>query len=239
MTTAQDILPPDWQDILADQTEQQYFRDLLDFLQRERSQHVVYPAPSQTFEALRLTPFDAVRVMILGQDPYHGEGQAHGLAFSVQPQVRLPPSLKNIFKELQADLGHQIPDHGYLGAWAAQGVLLLNSVLTVRAGQAASHRNRGWEPFTNAIIRALNQRRRGLVFVLWGNQARAKKGLIDGERHRTLESPHPSPLSAHHGFFGSRPFSRINAALSQQGHPPVDWRLPPREALTRPICNDL
>jgi len=226
-----DTVPPDWRGVLADQLDQPYFQELLAFVARERNAHTIYPPDPQTFAALRRTPFQSVRVLILGQDPYHGEGQAHGLSFSVQPGVAPPPSLVNIFKELRDDLGHPIPDHGFLGPWADQGVLLLNAVLTVRAGQAASHRNRGWERFTDAIIQALSRRQQPLVFVLWGNYARAKRALIDGQRHGIVDSPHPSPLSARRGFFGSRPFSRINALLTERGQSPVDWRLPSRAAL--------
>lgn len=226
IAAAQDTIPPDWRMVLADELDQPYFHTLLDFVQRQRASHPVYPPASQTFAALHCTPFEAVRVLILGQDPYHGEGQAHGLSFSVRPQVPPPPSLVNIFKELRDDLGCPIPEHGYLGAWAEQGVLLLNAVLTVRAGQAASHRGQGWERFTDAIIRALDRRPQPVVFVLWGNYARAKRALIEHQHHGIIDAPHPSPLSARRGFFGSRPFSRINAALAERDQPPVDWCLP-------------
>lgn len=227
-----DSIPTDWRERLTNELQQPYFQELASFVHQERSRYSVYPPASQTFAALAHTPYRNVRVLILGQDPYHGENQAHGLSFSVSPDVRPPPSLMNIFKELRDDMGYPLPDHGYLAPWAAQGVLLLNTVLTVRAGQAASHRKQGWEQFTDAIIDILNRRLQPLVFVLWGNHAGAKRRIIDANRHGIIESVHPSPLSAHRGFFGSRPFSRINQMLQQQGHPPVDWRLPPRKQLT-------
>lgn len=225
-----DSLPPDWQDVLHEQFCQPYFLQLQDFIQQERAQHRVYPPAHQTFAALEHTPFQQVRVLLLGQDPYHGEGQAHGLSFSVLPGTPPPPSLKNIFKERQSDLGLSPPDHGYLGAWAAQGVLMLNTVLTVRAGEAGSHQKRGWERFTDSIIQALSQRSEPLVFVLWGKQAQTRRALINEHRHHVIASAHPSPLSAHRGFFGSRPFSSINRILPT---PPIDWQLPPLDAVNK------
>jgi uracil-DNA glycosylase len=185
----------------------------------------VYPPPDEVFAALHLTPYAETRVVILGQDPYHGPGQAHGLCFSVRDGVALPPSLVNIYKELSDDLGIPPPRHGNLEAWARQGVLLLNATLTVRAGQAGSHQGKGWETFTDAVLATVNAKPEHVVFILWGGYARKKKALIDTGRHTVIESPHPSPLSAHNGFFGSRPFSRANAALVAAGRDPVDWDL--------------
>jgi uracil-DNA glycosylase len=195
------------------------------FVTHERETHVVYPAPADVLAALQLTPCDSVRVMILGQDPYHGAGQAHGLSFSVRRDMPIPPSLANIFKELATDLGVAAPSHGNLEQWAAQGVLLVNSTLTVRAAEPASHQGNGWETFTDEIIRTVNKKREHVVFVLWGNAARKKRALIDTSRHTIIESAHPSPLSAHRGFFGSKPFSRTNAALAKAGQRTIKWEL--------------
>jgi uracil-DNA glycosylase len=219
-------IPAAWQPILAEETRQPYFQKLKAFLERERAAHTVYPPEADVFNALELTPFERVSVLILGQDPYHGAGQAHGLAFSVRPSVTPPPSLLNIFRELKDDVGFRIPNHGYLVPWAEQGVLLLNAVLTVRAGEAGSHQGKGWENFTDAVIRALSARAEPVVFVLWGNFARKKLALIDQQRNPVIEGPHPSPLSARRGFFGSRPFSRINAYLREAGRSQIDWNLP-------------
>lgn len=215
----------DWNPILKRELEKPYFAELRTFVDDERRRHEVFPAPEDVFAALHLTPYADVKVLILGQDPYHGPGQAHGLAFSVRPGVQVPPSLANIYTELESDLGVPRPDHGCLDAWARQGVLLLNATLTVRARQAASHQKRGWETFTDAVIAAVNDKPERVVFVLWGSSARRKKALVDTARHVVVESPHPSPMSAHRGFFGSRPFSRANAALEAAGRTPVDWRL--------------
>jgi uracil-DNA glycosylase len=204
---------------------QTYWAQLQTFVDRERRRHQVYPPAEQMFQALAATPFARVRVVLLGQDPYHDEGQAHGLSFSVPPSVPPPPSLRNIFRELQADLGGELPAEGCLLPWARQGVLLLNTVLTVRAHQPHSHRGQGWEQFTDAVIRTLSQRRSGVVFLLWGRPAQAKARWIDTTRHVILAAAHPSPLSAHRGFFGSRPFSAANAALAACGQPPIEWRL--------------
>jgi len=216
----------DWNPILRGEFEKPYWRDLQQFVYEERQSHDVYPPANEVFAALRLTPYSDVRVMILGQDPYHGEGQAHGLAFSVRPPVKPPPSLANIFVEMRSDLGLEAPDHGSLTSWAEQGVLLLNATLTVRAGMAASHQKKGWEIFTDEVIRAVNRKAEPVVFILWGSSARSKKRLIDGDHHHIIESPHPSPLSAHRGFLGSKPFSRSNFALSESGRVEIDWCIP-------------
>lgn len=218
----------DWNPILRAELEQPYFGALRSFVDDERRRHEVFPAAEDVFAALHLTPYAAVKVLILGQDPYHGPGQAHGLCFSVRPGVDVPPSLVNIHTELESDLGIPRPDHGCLDAWARQGVLLLNATLTVRARQAASHQGKGWETFTDAVIRAVDAKPERVVFILWGSSARRKKALVDTSKHAVIESPHPSPLSAHRGFFGSRPFSRANAALVAAGRDPVDWSIPPR-----------
>ena len=219
-------LPSSWTPILGDEQTKPYFHDLQQFLDAERAQHQVFPSDDRIFTALELTPFDAVRVVILGQDPYHDVGQAHGLAFSVLPGVKLPASLRNIFKELHDDIGCAMSTHGCLISWASQGVLLLNTVLTVRAHQANSHRGKGWETFTDTIIGRLSERADPLIFVLWGKPAQLKKKLIDTKKHVILEAPHPSPLSAHSGFFGSKPFSKINRTLTAWGKPTVAWAIP-------------
>jgi uracil-DNA glycosylase len=216
-----------WKAVLADEVSKPYFRELAQFVKAERMAHVVYPPAGQAFEALKVTPFDRAKVLILGQDPYHNAGQAHGLCFSVPLGVPPPPSLVNIFRELVDDVGFDPPGHGNLTHWAKQGVLLLNAVLTVRAHQAGSHRDRGWERFTDAVIEALSSRQEPVVFVLWGRYARAKRGLVEGPQHVVIEAPHPSPLSASSGFFGSRPFSQVNEALKRFGREPIDWQLPP------------
>lgn len=215
-----------WRPVLIEETRKSYFRNLQQFVRDARQKHRVFPPEADVFSALHLTPYEKVSVLILGQDPYHDEGQAHGLCFSVRPGIAMPPSLLNIFKELQADLGCRIPNNGCLTHWAEQGVLLLNAVLTVQAHQANSHKDRGWEMFTDAVIRAVNAKPDPVVFVLWGAYARKKIALIDQSRHIVIESPHPSPLSAHRGFFGSRPFSKINAALRSVGKPEIDWQIP-------------
>ncbi len=215
-----------WRPILVQETEKPYYKTLRQFVVEERKQGVVYPPKEQEFAALHLTPYEKVSVLILGQDPYHGPNQAHGLCFSVRRGVPPPPSLQNIYKELRDDLGCRIPAHGDLTYWAEQGVLLLNAVLTVRAGQAASHGGKGWETFTDAVIQAVNAKPERVVFVLWGAYARKKAPLIDTSRHVIIQSAHPSPLSANNGFFGSRPFSKINAALRAAGRPEIDWQLP-------------
>lgn len=215
----------DLDQIIAAEMQKPYWSDLQKFVQTERAATTVYPDESDVLYALKITPLTQTRVVILGQDPYHGPGQAHGLAFSVRRGVKPPPSLANIFKELAADVGISKPNHGCLESWAKQGVLLLNTTLTVRADCAASHAGRGWQTFTDAIIKALGDSPQPIVFVLWGKSARDKRRLINGALHTVIESAHPSPLSAHRGFLGSRPFSAINIALIASGSEPIDWRL--------------
>jgi uracil-DNA glycosylase len=215
-----------WTDVLAGEREQPYFKELLKFVEHERTAgKVIYPKNSEVFNALSYTPFCSVKVVILGQDPYHGPNQAHGLCFSVKPPTPPPPSLVNIFLELKKDLDMPRPAHGCLESWAKQGVLLLNSVLTVEEGKPGSHANRGWERFTDRIIRELNDRREHLVFLLWGAYAQKKAGFVNRSKHLVLEAPHPSPLSAHRGFLGCRHFSKANGYLSEHGMSPIDWRL--------------
>jgi uracil-DNA glycosylase len=216
----------DWANVVGGELEKPYYRKLREFLKREYARYTVYPNMYHIYNALHFTSYSDTKVVILGQDPYHGPGQAHGLSFSVQHGVTPPPSLKNIFVELENDLGIPQPPHGCLEAWARQGVLLLNAVLTVREGQPNSHRGIGWETFTDEVIKSISRRKEPAVFVLWGAQAQAKEPLIDKSRHAVIKSPHPSPLSAHRGFFGSRPFSRVNAYLRQWGMEEIDWRLP-------------
>ena len=225
------ILPASWMPILGSELTKSYFRDLQRFLTLERAKHQVFPLEDRVFAAFDLTPFEQVRVVMLGQDPYHDVGQAHGLSFSVPPGVQLPGSLRNIFKELKADLGGTAPKHGCLISWARQGVLMLNTVLTVRAHEANSHRGRGWETFTDTIIARLSNHTDPVVFVLWGKPARVKKKLVDTNKHLVLESAHPSPLSAHRGFFGSKPFSMINQAQRAWGKPEIDWWIPEENAV--------
>jgi uracil-DNA glycosylase len=213
----------DWDTCLKDQLTMDYFRQLELFLQTESAQATIYPARSDWFAAFQLTSYHDVKVVILGQDPYHHPEQAHGLAFSVQRGVKLPPSLRNIFQELQDNLQIPTPTEGDLRGWAKQGVLLLNTVLTVREYEPLSHRNRGWEKFTDAVISKLNEREQPIVFVLWGKPASSKKTLINQERHAIIEAPHPSPLSAYRGFFGSRPFTQVNAHLVRFGYKEIDW----------------
>lgn len=216
-----------WLTRLQEEFEQEYMHKLREFLvTRKQHRAIIYPPGKQIFNALDSTPFDQVRVVVLGQDPYHGPGQAHGLCFSVQPGVKIPPSLLNIYREIESDLGIVPPRHGYLQSWAEQGVLLLNAVLTVERGQAGSHQGKGWERFTDTIVQLLNEEREGLVFMLWGNYAKQKGAVINRHKHLVLNAPHPSPLSAHQGFFGCRHFSQANQYLESHGQPPIDWSVP-------------
>ena len=221
-----EIIHNSWQDVLADEFEKPYYHSLRDFLKKEYKTQKIHPDMYHIFEALELTPYEKVKVVILGQDPYHGANQAHGLSLSVQPGVKIPPSLNNIYKELQSDLGIKPVNHGNLVSWAKQGVLLLNTVLTVREGQAYSHRGKGWERLTDTIIEKLNEREQPVVFILWGKPAQEKMKMIDRSKHIILTSSHPSPLSAHRGFLGSKPFSKTNDALLALGEQPIDWQLP-------------
>jgi uracil-DNA glycosylase len=218
-------IEPTWKKALHEEFEKPYFKELTEFVKAEYKKTTIYPHPKHIFRAFELTPFDEVKVVILGQDPYHGPKQAHGLSFSVTEGVRNPPSLQNIFKEIESDIG-EAPDitSGDLERWATQGVLLLNATLTVRAKTAGSHQGKGWEQFTDAVIKKLSEDRDHLVFILWGNYARSKKVLIDTNKHCIIESPHPSPFSAHSGFFGSKPFSKANAYIVAHGGKPIDWR---------------
>lgn len=226
MSTSPDIaLEPHWKEALQEELSSPYFQSLREFLRQEKRAQPIYPPGSQIFAAFDLTPLPEVKVVILGQDPYHGPGQANGLAFSVNPGLAFPPSLRNIFQELRDDLGHTLPSSGSLEPWARQGVLLLNATLTVRHRSPASHQKQGWEQFTSAALRKLAEKRDHLVFLLWGRSAQQKKEFLDPQRHCILESPHPSPFSASRGFFGSQPFSRANAYLQQQGKEPIDWKL--------------
>jgi uracil-DNA glycosylase len=219
-------LPASWVPVVGEELDRPYYRDLTKFLEAERRHYTVFPPEDEVFTALQLTPFETIKVLLLGQDPYPGEGQAHGLAFSVRPGVRLPQSLVNIFKELHDDLDCRIPNNGYLVPWAEQGVLLLNTVLTVRAHAPNSHKGKGWEKFTDAVIRNIGEKEDPVVFLLWGGHAQKKTKLIDADRHVIVQSAHPSPLSAKNGFFGSRPFSQVNDALRAAGKPPIDWQIP-------------
>lgn len=218
-----------WSDVLRTEKQKSYFKEVIAFVEAERVKgKVIYPKNSDVFNALSLTPFSKVKVVILGQDPYHGPNQAHGLCFSVKPPTPPPPSLKNIFQELEADVGILKPTHGDLHAWAERGVLLLNAVLTVEEQKPGSHANKGWEPFTDRVIRELNDRGEHLVFLLWGSYAQKKAAFVDRTKHLVLEAPHPSPLSAHRGFLGCRHFSKANKYLQSNGIAPIDWSLPPK-----------
>ena len=215
---------PGWKAQLEGEFEQPYFTNLLQFLRKERAAgKIIYPHPSLVFNAFNLTPFDRLKVVIIGQDPYHGPGQAHGLAFSVQEGIMLPPSLKNIFRELKSDLGIEKQENGSLESWARQGVLLLNASLTVEGGKAMSHQRIGWETFTDTVIRKISDNKKGIVFILWGKFAQQKEALIDTTKHFILKAAHPSPLSAQYGFMGSRPFSKTNKILEQEGKEPISW----------------
>lgn len=219
------LLQNDWENVLSSEFHKDYFRELCTFLHQEFEHEMIYPKYEDIFASLNLTPFDKTKVVILGQDPYHGSGQAHGLSFSVQKGVKLPPSLKNIFTELHSDIGCDLPTHGELTSWANQGVLLLNTTLTVREGKPASHCKKGWETFTDEIIRSLNSKDIPVVYILWGAHAQTKKKLIDTDKHFMIESVHPSPLSSYRGFFGSKPFSRCNELLEATNQQSIDWQI--------------
>lgn len=215
----------DWLNAVGVEFQQNYYKELYKFIQSEYQEFLVFPKVDDIFNALHFTPLESVKVVILGQDPYHNDDQAHGLCFSVKPEVTIPPSLVNIYKELKDDLGCQIPNNGYLEKWARQGVLMLNTVLTVRAHQANSHQGKGWEKFTDAVIQAVNTQDRPIVFILWGNPARMKKSMLTNPKHLIIEAPHPSPLSSYRGFFGSKPFSKTNNFLKENGIGPIDWQI--------------
>ena len=215
----------DWLDAIGGEFRKDYYKELYQFVKDQYSRYVIYPNSEDIFNAFHFTPLSKVKAVILGQDPYHGAGQAHGLCFSVQPGVKIPPSLVNIYKELQDDLGCYIPNNGYLKKWADQGVLMLNTVLTVRAHSANSHQGKGWEQFTDAVIHAVNEQDRPIVFILWGRPAQTKRPMLTNPKHLVLEAPHPSPFSASRGFFGSRPFSKTNEFLQKNGVEPIDWQI--------------
>ena len=214
-----------WYEALKDEFKKPYYRELFNKVIEEYNEHTIFPPKEDLFSAFEYTPLDKVKVVILGQDPYHNYNQAHGLSFSVRKGVTIPPSLVNIYKELHDDLGYDIPNHGYLVKWAEEGVLLLNTVLTVRAHEANSHKGIGWETFTDAVIDVLNKQNRPIVFILWGGNARAKKKMLNNPQHLILEAPHPSPLSSYRGFFGSKPFSKTNKFLVDNGETPIDWKI--------------
>lgn len=219
------MIQNDWLQAIGAEFRKPYYTELFKFVKQEYDTKQVFPPAEDIFNAFHLTPFQDVKVVIIGQDPYHNDGQAHGLCFSVKPEVDIPPSLVNIYQELHDDLDCYIPNNGYLVKWAKQGVLMLNTVLTVRAHMANSHHGKGWEEFTDAAIRALNEKGRPIVFILWGRPAQMKKSMLNNPRHLILEAPHPSPLSAYRGFFGSRPFSKTNAFLAENGLEPIDWQI--------------
>jgi uracil-DNA glycosylase len=215
----------DWNSLLAEEFEKPYFIKLMQVLKEAYRLELIYPSENDLFAALQLTSYAATKIVILGQDPYHGPDQAHGLSFSVKPGVQIPPSLRNIFKELQSDLGYSIPEHGCLLSWAEQGVLLLNTVMSVKAGQANSHKKIGWQPFTNRIISLLNEREAPVIFILWGSDAQQKAEFITNKQHHVIQSVHPSPLSSYRGFMGSKPFSEANRLLTENGESPIEWQI--------------
>ncbi len=215
----------DWLNEIGNEFKKPYYKELYKFVLQEYRNHKIFPEADDMFNAFHLTPVKDVKVVILGQDPYHNDGQAHGLCFSVKPEVDIPPSLVNIYKELQDDLGYKIANNGYLINWAKQGVLMLNTVLTVRAHQANSHKEKGWEQFTDSVIEAVNRQDRPIVFILWGTPARRKKAMLNNPKHLILEAPHPSPLSAYRGFFGSKPFSKTNSFFEKHGIEPIEWKI--------------
>ncbi|EJQ45615.1 Uracil-DNA glycosylase [Bacillus mycoides] len=222
----ENILQNDWGPLLGSEFEKEYYQALAGFLKEEYEEHVIYPKKEDIFNALQYTSYENTKVVILGQDPYHGPNQAHGLSFSVQPGIKTPPSLLNMYKELRDEYGYEIPNNGYLVKWAEQGVLLLNTVLTVRQGEANSHKGKGWEHFTDRVIELLNEREKPVIFILWGRHAQAKKKLITNTNHHIIESVHPSPLSARRGFFGSKPYSKVNTILANMGGREIDWEIP-------------
>lgn len=231
-------LDPQWSILLGEEFKKDYMLSLREFLMHRKQQGaIIYPPGSQWFAALNTTAFDRIKVVILGQDPYHGPGQAHGLCFSVLPNIKVPPSLANIFKELKSDLGVEQPNHGCLTHWAEQGVLLLNATMTVEQGQAGCHQGKGWETFTDSIINKINEQREGVVFMLWGSYAQKKASMIDKKRHLVLTSVHPSPLSAYRGFFGCRHFSQANRYLKNQGVEPIDWQLPTQKEVVQKVLD--
>lgn len=215
----------DWLEAIGNEFRKPYYKELYQFVKEEYNKYIIYPPSDDVFNAFHFTPLNKVKVVIIGQDPYHNVNQAHGLCFSVKPEVEIPPSLVNIYKELEDDLGCSIPNNGYLKKWADQGVLMLNTVLTVRAHQAASHQGKGWEQFTDAVITAVNEQDRPIVFILWGRPAQMKKKMLTNPNHLILEAPHPSPLSAYRGFFGSKPFSKTNQFLQNHGIEAIDWKI--------------
>ncbi|UKS65134.1 uracil-DNA glycosylase [Rossellomorea marisflavi] len=217
------IFQNDWADLLDDELKKDYYQSLREWLKKEYDEHTVYPPMFDIFNAFHYTSYDDVKVVLLGQDPYHGPNQAEGMSFSVKKGVKIPPSLRNMYKELESDIGCPVPEHGSLVKWAKEGVLLLNTVLTVRDGEAHSHRNKGWERLTDHVIKTLNEREKPVVFILWGKPAQSKEKLIDQSVHFTIKSPHPSPLSAHRGFFGSKPYSKTNQFLKKHNIPEIDW----------------
>lgn len=215
----------DWLEAIGSEFKKLYYKELYQYVRDEYSKYVIYPPADDIFNAFHFTPLSEVKVVIIGQDPYHNINQAHGLCFSVKPEVEIPPSLVNIYKELENDIGCPVPNNGFLKKWADQGVLMLNTVLTVRAHQAASHQGKGWEKFTDAVIAAVNEQERPIVFILWGRPAQMKKKMLTNKKHLILEAPHPSPLSAYRGFFGSKPFSKTNLYLQENGLSPIDWKI--------------
>ncbi|TBX77897.1 uracil-DNA glycosylase [Bacillus mycoides] len=221
----ENILQNDWGPLLGSEFEKEYYQALANLLKEEYEEHVIYPKKEDIFNALQYTSYENTKVVILGQDPYHGPNQAHGLSFSVQPGIKTPPSLLNMYKELRDEYGYEIPNNGYLVKWAEQGVLLLNTVLTVRQGEANSHKGKGWEHFTDRVIELLNEREKPVIFILWGRHAQAKKKLITNTNHYIIESVHPSPLSARRGFFGSKPYSKVNEILSNMDEKEIDWQI--------------
>ena len=219
------VITESWDEVLKEEYQKEYFKDLMQFVEEEYETHTIYPPREDIWNGFKAVPYDKVKIVILGQDPYHGQGQAHGMAFSVKPGVKIPPSLRNIYKELNQTIDFEIPSHGYLMKWAEEGVLMLNTVLTVRAGEAGSHKNKGWDKFTDAVIKKLNDRKEPIVFLLWGGPAKKKAELITAAWHKVLTAAHPSPLSAYNGFFGCDHFNKANQCLKDWGQVPVDFQI--------------